>query len=1469
MYTPTKKMIFEECQRRMITMGMVFDRTNRWKYPSQQWNQEDLTTWLQENCTQTMPESQQLKSRVSELKAAIQRQTTMLRNTVAGVTGLLSNHETNEGDVCGMEEPSKSMSAATEPSLSADEPRANATQALWKASNLNGKNAATLKKSPNDSRQSKESLTQLHQPSPKEGYQTTNLSECEEHYLRQSDADKPNVLISMAIGLNCCKIVLDVILPFGTTKLNKKELVREAQRRYEIERRSEAHDARIFRPVKNWTVNQLMRWLENNPIRGDSNIDFVCHKLNATNFGFGPSQGETALLPPDDYMDSPTLMARALGLPGCDFREAPFTQHERECSPTREMLYAECERRCSVFGIKLRNGNSNSRPNCKSPIDALINWLISNPIKDEHESARLIALVRKLKTSHPGLCRGEEEGSRDWPQGGAPLSKQGQRKQRDGSRARESDAVDGNLELRLGLTDVNQGDKYESNIHCAPSEKMVVQHQRREQELSFLDQEMNTSNLSAEGMVIEQPGLPIPEQQGKDITNGDVVITAMSSAASIQSAAPSPAPAVIVEHLKSPPASPDKENATIGTLDRRVLMTRVLGLPGCCLEKGLLRHQELRGWIPTDEMLLDECTRRLGTRGIVFRKVLIKLLMDNPIQDEQECDRLLLWLLDLETEFRKETVIEQDRSGTKERNLKAAEGDVLIATKMPASDLVEKDHVRWSFDDLCSSSSEPRTGTKARAGGWHQATANGGVHPGQADDDAKLVTMPATGSEPTSSTTGMKATSQSSHNSESMLMSSYAENDHIPLEYTEKPIIDSELEAYLSQASLVGEKKPNNIVMMDGALLTGTQHTSEAIAVGHSQNESENEATRMSDSTLRCKRSQTKTDHLEEVFDIDQVETLRSNKEGVDSMGDISSATSSFQCMSLSSLEGSSNDQKICGSLRTNPSTPSSGGLSSSRGSSESSSQEGSGLSATSKKQARVRGAGPLSPVAEDELANDGSVEGKEVAFREDDMFDAIDGPDTAQDDGTFSMLSGLTGIMMSSIDGDCVRNVTKLKLCDKEGRPGKYTGSVFGFGVVAPVVPHGKGTMLYDSGVMYEGGWKHGNWEDYGKLTFAEHDLYAGEFARGIFWGRGLRRWPDGSHYEGEWVLGKRSGNGSFHSCCGDETEGTWVEDTVEGMGRVTFANGSHYEGMFVGGVQEGECKYRDVYGKEHEGVWVSQKELGDRSRYDGLCGAEGKPHGFGKSLYQNGDVYEGEYHNGVKQGRGRLTYANGSCVEGSFVNDSDAVKGTFVDREGRELDDVKVTDHILPDGSRYGGPWKDGGVNGFGKAFYENGDVYEGEYWYGMKHGRGRMAYADGSQHIGMFADGCPEGDCTFIDADGREYVGVWVCNKRLCDGSTYDGQLKMGRANGYGKRKYRYGATYEGKHYHIASYGVFISLICLELFYKDHLSTTGKKDSEERFAQMDWNMKESGKPTRCTEKEHCIIRLAPNTRENGSMA
>jgi len=71
-----------------------------------------------------------------------------------------------------------------------------------------------------------------------------------------------------------------------------------------------------------------------------------------------------------------------------------------------------------------------------------------------------------------------------------------------------------------------------------------------------------------------------------------------------------------------------------------------------------------------------------------------------------------------------------------------------------------------------------------------------------------------------------------------------------------------------------------------------------------------------------------------------------------------------------------------------------------------------------------------------------------------------------------------------------------------------------------------------------------------------------------------------------------------------------------------------------------------------------------------------DGKMSGRGLFKYTNGDVYEGEFRNDLKEGVGRLRYHSGAVFEGEYVQDR---------RSGRGM-------YVYSTGDVYDGDWKDG---------------------------------------------------------------------------------------------------------------------------------------------------------------------------------
>ena len=75
----------------------------------------------------------------------------------------------------------------------------------------------------------------------------------------------------------------------------------------------------------------------------------------------------------------------------------------------------------------------------------------------------------------------------------------------------------------------------------------------------------------------------------------------------------------------------------------------------------------------------------------------------------------------------------------------------------------------------------------------------------------------------------------------------------------------------------------------------------------------------------------------------------------------------------------------------------------------------------------------------------------------------------------------------------------------------------------------NGSGTMSYENGVVYEGGFKDGKRDGVGKYTNPAGITYEGEFKANHFSGRGKMTHVDGRVYEGEFKESNFNGTGSY----------------------------------------------------------------------------------------------------------------------------------------------------------------------------------------------------------------------------------------------------------------------------------------------------------------------------------------------------
>lgn len=172
-------------------------------------------------------------------------------------------------------------------------------------------------------------------------------------------------------------------------------------------------------------------------------------------------------------------------------------------------------------------------------------------------------------------------------------------------------------------------------------------------------------------------------------------------------------------------------------------------------------------------------------------------------------------------------------------------------------------------------------------------------------------------------------------------------------------------------------------------------------------------------------------------------------------------------------------------------------------------------------------------------------------------------------------------------------------------------------------------------------------------------------------------------------------------------------------GFGTYSYVDGNRYEGQWMDGIRQGKGTWSYVNGDIYVGDW-----------------ANGHKHGFGSWTLTNGDRYEGQFFNDARNGKGTYYFATGDLYVGDYV---DGIK------EGVGEYTAKVTT-----------PCKDVAISG--KYRYIQGDHYIGQYHKNNRHGRGKQWSNDGTFYDGEWVDHYRSGRGTLTKANGQVIVATW---------------------------------------------------------------------------------------------------------------
>lgn len=184
------------------------------------------------------------------------------------------------------------------------------------------------------------------------------------------------------------------------------------------------------------------------------------------------------------------------------------------------------------------------------------------------------------------------------------------------------------------------------------------------------------------------------------------------------------------------------------------------------------------------------------------------------------------------------------------------------------------------------------------------------------------------------------------------------------------------------------------------------------------------------------------------------------------------------------------------------------------------------------------------------------------------------------------------------------------------------YSGSLLGN------VPEGQGKYVWSDGCVYDGEWRRGMRNGFGKIQWPSGVLYEGEFSGGYIHGTGSYNGPECPTYKGRWRFNLKHGLGYQVYPNGDIFEGSWIQGNPEGPGKYTWANGNVYLGNMKGGTMSGKGTLTWVSGDSFEGSWLN-----------------GMMHGLGAYTWGDGGCYVGTWTRGLKDGKGTF-YPKGSCL-------------------------------------------------------------------------------------------------------------------------------------------------------------------------------------------------------------------------------
>lgn len=194
-----------------------------------------------------------------------------------------------------------------------------------------------------------------------------------------------------------------------------------------------------------------------------------------------------------------------------------------------------------------------------------------------------------------------------------------------------------------------------------------------------------------------------------------------------------------------------------------------------------------------------------------------------------------------------------------------------------------------------------------------------------------------------------------------------------------------------------------------------------------------------------------------------------------------------------------------------------------------------------------------------------------------------------------------------------------------------------------------------------------------------------------------------------------------------------------------------------------------------------------------------------------ETGEIYEGEWFSGRRNGFGVCLYPDGTMLEGKWVNGKAVGKGSLMTDSRKVIYTGDWLDGLMHgygvfnfiNGDIYSGDWREGNRQGQGEYKFKNGCVYVGDWKDNKRHGKGVFSWSDFSVYDGEWEGDSRHGKGVLELNNGFKYDGYWSNNYMdgrgtsiFPDGQEYRGTFKFGLRDGRGSIKFSDGAVYEGR-------------------------------------------------------------------------